>query len=432
MTPPSSTVRAHVTEVVARCISSGRGPADVIAEMPQVRSGGASHRAAVVGWALRVLGARLRLERALGDALPRRDDERARALSLATMVEAGAAPGPWCAGLPDQAAMTAAVDAIEDPTQRLAARAGAPLWVARRFVDDYGDAAEAALLALGASPPRTVRVNLLRGGRDQLRDALREEGVETEPGRFAPTALHCQGDADLFATRAYRDGWFEQQDEASQLAVLATAPPPKGRVLDLCAGSGGKTLGIAAAMQNRGAVTAADVHAGRLRALRGRLARAGADNVRPQLLGRDGADVFAPVDAFARRCDRILVDAPCSGTGSWRRRPQARAAVQETDLDDLVQTQRRLLEQAAAWLQPGARLVYATCSLLRDENEAQVQWLRERCPELEVVRLAEVLGGAVAAPITDATGTFLQLRPDLHGCDGFFAAVLRRPRPQRS
>ena len=163
-----------------------------------------------------------------------------------------------------------------------------------------------------------------------------------------------------------------------------------------------------------------------------RAARAGADNVRPQLLGRDGADVFAPVDAFARRCDRILVDAPCSGTGSWRRRPQARAAVQEADLDELVRTQRRLLEQAAAWLQPGARLVYATCSLLRDENEAQVQWLRERCPELEVVRLAEVLGGAVASPITDATGTFLQLRPDLHGCDGFFAAVLRRPRPQRS
>ena len=122
----ASTVRAHVTEVVARCIASGRGPADVIAEMPQVRSGGASHRAAVVGWALRVLGARLRLERALGDALPRRDDEQARALSLATMVEAGAASGPWCAGLPDQAAMTAAVDAIEDPTQRLAARAGAP------------------------------------------------------------------------------------------------------------------------------------------------------------------------------------------------------------------------------------------------------------------------------------------------------------------
>ncbi|MGC6486066.1 MAG: RsmB/NOP family class I SAM-dependent RNA methyltransferase, partial [Planctomycetota bacterium] len=304
----------------------------------------------------------------------------------------------------------------------------APRWVADRLRAALGDDAGAALRALAAPAPRTLRCNLLRGSRDALRAALAREGVEVDLGRHAATAVVCRGPEDVFATRAFRDGWFEQQDEASQLAVALTAPPPRGRVLDLCAGSGGKTLGVAAALGNRGAVLAADVHAGRLRELRGRLGRAGADNVTPHLLQGDGADVAS----FATGCDRILVDAPCTGTGSWRRRPQARVAVTEQDLPALRRTQRDLLDRAASWLKPGARLVYATCSLLPEENVDQVRWVTSRHSELEPVRVAEILGGAAARRITDSSGMFLQLRPDLHGCDGFFAAVLRRPRVRAS
>jgi 16S rRNA (cytosine967-C5)-methyltransferase len=138
--------------------------------------------------------------------------------------------------------------------------------------------------------------------------------------------------------------------------------------------------------------------------------------------------VPSAVAAFAGHADRILVDAPCSGTGSWRRRPEARWALAADGLEALVATQDRLLAQAASWLRPGARLVYATCSLLRQENEARVDALLAADPGLERVRLVEILGGVAARPIADATGTNLSLRPDRHGTDGFFAAVLRRKR----
>ncbi|MFN3244387.1 MAG: RsmB/NOP family class I SAM-dependent RNA methyltransferase [Planctomycetota bacterium] len=428
MNVPSSEVRVHVAAVVAQCLERARAPADAMASMPALRGASPQLRGDVASWSLRTLSARLRLEVALsgveGQELPRQPAERARLLSLAAMVEAGLPTGSWSAGLPSRERLRAAVDAIDDPIARLAARGAVPRWLASRFAAAFGGEADQVLAGLGEPPPRTLRTNLLRGDRDALQEELGAEGVATEPARFAPTALHCVDGADLFATDAFRDGWFEQQDEASQLAVWATAPPPKGRVLDLCCGSGGKTLGLAAALRNRGAVMAADVHAGRLRELRKRLARARVDNVEPRSLDED----CERVESFARTCDRILIDAPCSGTGSWRRRPQARTAIGERDLDELVRTQRDLLLRAAGWLAPGARLIYATCSLLPEENVAQVDWLRERAPDLELVRLVEILGRDRAAPIADATGTFLQVRPDRHGCDGFFLAVLRRPR----
>ena len=431
MTALDRSSRARVVEVVAGCLEGGRGTAEVMAGLASLRGAAAAERASVSSWATRVLGARLRVERALASCAPELLDDRALGLTLATMVEAGVAPGPWSAALPTQAQLRDAVEALEDPGERFAARHGAPRWVADRLRAQLGDDAAAALRALEAPAPRTLRCNLLRGDRDALQSRLASEGVDVDPGRWAETAVTCRDAANVFATRAFSAGWFEQQDEASQLAVALTAPPPRGRVLDLCAGSGGKTLGVAAALGNRGAVLATDVHEGRLRALRARLARAGADNVTPHLLHGDDAAVAR----FAVDCDRVLIDAPCTGTGSWRRRPQARVSVTEQDLRALVQTQRELLDRAAAWLKPGARLIYATCSLLAEENAEQVRWLLARRPELELVRIAEVLGGVVAGPITDASGMFLSLRPDLHGCDGFFAAVVRRPRrrtPQRS
>ncbi|MBL8753998.1 MAG: RsmB/NOP family class I SAM-dependent RNA methyltransferase [Planctomycetes bacterium] len=324
---------------------------------------------------------------------------------------------------PDRAA--AALATIVDPTERIAREYALPRWFAESLRREYGDAAVPIAAALLAPPPRTLRANLLRvHDRDRLARELGAEGVRTRPASYAATALHVDGDVDLFATAAFRRGAFEQQDEASQLAVAAVAPPPGGKVLDVCAGAGGKALGIAALLQNRGTVLAADVHAGRLQSLVERKARAGADNVQVAAVGE--REWPAEVQAFAAVADRILVDAPCSGTGSWRRRPEARHAMRPDRLAALQATQDDLLTRAAALLRPGARLCYATCSLLADENERRIEALRARDPSLEPVRLVEILGGAVARPIADATGTFLSLRPDTHGCDGFFLAVLRR------
>ncbi len=431
-------------DVVAAWFDAGRAPREAIAAMPWLREAAANERAEVARRAGQALAAMRRLEFGLVGArglaaLPSR--ARALALVLASAVERdelladGAARqfAASCGGDLDFAPLLGADEAIAataDAVVRFGRRHSVPDWFARAAIAQFGEAADGVARALAAPPPRTLRANLLRvPSREALAAELSTEGVPTTPAVHAATALHVLGDHDLFATAAYRRGAFEQQDEASQLVAAVVAPPPGGKVLDLCAGNGGKTLALAAMLQNRGVVMAVDVHERRLQALRERARRAGAQNVEVHALG-DGAWPAA-VAAFATHADRILVDAPCSGTGSWRRRPEGRWRVGEADLRALARTQADLLARGCAALRPGARLVYATCSLLRDENERQVERALAAAPGLELVRVAEILGGAGSRAFTDPSGTFLSLRPDVHGCDGFFAAVLRRPRPAR-
>ena len=429
-------------DAVAGWLRSGRAPRELLSldlslrrEPPAVRAAAAGlARETVARW--RALEWTLGGDAGLGRLAPR---ERAAVLVIARLCERQALPlaaataraaglgGPAGFDFAPLATVPERLAALADPARRLALSRSLPDWAARRFVAHFAGEADTVAAALGEPPPRTIRANTLRvSSRDALARELADAGIPTRPAAYAPHALHVDGDADLFATDAHARGAFEQQDEASQLGALATAPPPGGKVLDLCAGSGGKTLALAAAMQNRGAILATDVQVHRLEALRERARRAGVDNTRAMAL-EDGP-LGGAVLAFARIADRILVDAPCSGTGSWRRRPEGRWALVEADLAALTAAQDGLLDRAIGALQPGARVVYATCSVLPEENEQRVAAARERWPWLEPVRLAELLGAAVAAPIADATGTFLSLRPDRHGCDGFFAAVLRRPR----
>jgi 16S rRNA (cytosine967-C5)-methyltransferase len=426
---------------VAAWLAAGRAPRDAIARDAALRGQSPEVRAAAIGLARDAVAGRRRLEwllggeRRLGPASP---PDRASALVLACLVERQAmTPAAAVAHYAttgrcdlDFAAVPRAAQVlgdIDDPALAFAVQHSLPDWAAQRLRAQFGAEAAAVAAALGEPPPRTLRTNTLRvGSRDELARLLAAEGVPTRAAAHAPLALHVAGPADLFATASHARGEFEQQDEASQLAAWVVAPPPAGKVLDLCAGTGGKTLALAAALHNRGSVLATDVQEFRLVALRERARRAGADNVRA--LHVDDAPLTGAVADFARRADRILVDAPCTGTGSWRRRPEGRWLLAPTDVAALTATQDGLLDRAARCLRPGARLIYATCSLLAEENEARVEALRARSPDLEPVRLAEILGGDVARPIADATGTFLSLRPDRHGCDGFFAAVLRRRR----
>lgn len=433
-------IAGWAADALAEWFVRRQAPRDAMAAMPLLRTMPVADRAAVARAAAAGLAGMRRFEFALAGArglagMPPRS--RAHALVLAAAVDQGLVlpdgATRWFAGAADGVDFARllhvdeAIDATADPVARFARRHSLPDWFAARALRQFGDGAADVVAALGRAAPRTLRANLLRvRDRDELARELAAEGVATRPARFAATALHVDGDADLFATAAYRRGAFEQQDEASQLVAAATAPPPGGKVLDACAGNGGKTLALAAALANRGVVCAADPHEGRLQSLRERARRAGANNLAIHPVAEDHwSDEVA---AFAANADRILVDAPCSGTGSWRRRPEARWTVDESSLAQLARAQEGLLDRAAAALKPGARLVYATCSLLAEENEGRIEALLARHPELETVRIAEVLGGGVAAPIADATGRFLSLRPDRHGCDGFFAAILRRPR----
>lgn len=416
----------HAAQVVERCFTEKRGPADVMARMPALRLESSAMRAQVSRIAAVVIASHRRLRFALQEECPRHPLERARAYVLVSLAESGHRLPAHARDLPTAEVIQQRLQAMSEDDERFAIRHSIPDWLVPRFREAFAGEADAVLQSLAKPAPRTLRVNLLRlGSRDDLIARLAGEGIEAVAAEYAQTAVHVLGTQDLFQTQAYADGCFEQQDEASQLAVLATAPPRGGKVLDMCCGSGGKTLGLASLLQNRGAVFAGDVHAARVREMRQRLRRAGADNVQP--LHLDGtAEVDRNFERLARHSDRILIDAPCSGSGSWRRRPEARWNIDESDLAAMQQTQQELLMQASEWLRPGARLVYATCSLLPSENEQQIRRLCGLRPDLESVRVTEILGGTLGRRISDESGTWLSVRPDRHGCDGFFLAVLRR------
>lgn len=301
----------------------------------------------------------------------------------------------------------------EDPQLALAVRASVPDWFAARLQEEYGDQALALAEALNRRGPLTVRANLLKTDRDALARRLREEHVEARFGRWSPWALHLDTRLNAFALQSFREGLFEVQDEGSQLIALAAAPQPGQRVIDYCAGAGGKTLALAATMENRGRVFACDVHADRLEELRPRARRAKAFNVEAKLLGEDGrAQGIAPADV-------VLVDAPCSGTGAWRRNPDARWRFTGSEPEEFAARQREILARAARLVRPGGRLVYATCSVLRVENEQVVEAFLSERPEFS----------EEPAPVPEGTRDprgRLKVLPHVHETDGFFAAVLRR------
>jgi 16S rRNA (cytosine967-C5)-methyltransferase len=305
--------------------------------------------------------------------------------------------------------------ALDHPSMPDAVRLEMPDWLLPLLVDRY-DAAELAALLLPA--PLDLRVNLLKATREEALAALTAEGLDATPTPLSPWGLRIEGRRQVTTGAAFRAGLVEIQDEGSQLVAALTGARPGMRVADWCAGAGGKTLALAMMMQNRGQVLACDVSAARLEGAVRRLRRAGVHNAERHLV--------EPGDKWAKRragsFDRVLVDAPCTGTGTWRRNPDARLRLTEADLAELLPKQAAILDQAAPLVRSGGRLVYATCSLLSEENEAQVTAFLARHPGFALVPLARAWpGGAPPNP-----GDYLSLNPARHGTDGFFAAVLER------
>ena len=239
------------------------------------------------------------------------------------------------------------------------------------------------------------------------------------PTPISPWGLRVPSRRAVTSGRAFTDGLVEIQDEGSQLVAILLDPKPDMRVVDWCAGAGGKTLAIAAMMKNRGHIVACDVHDKRLEGAVKRLRRAGVNNVERHLT--------VAGDKWAKRragsFDRVLVDAPCTGTGTWRRNPDGRLRLAENDLLELVPKQAMILAQAAKLVKPGGRLVYATCSVLQEENEEQIAKFLAGNLEFVVRPLAEVW--TLPAPVP-CKGDYLSLTPLGQDTDGFFGAVLER------
>lgn len=280
----------------------------------------------------------------------------------------------------------------------------------------FGDAFEEEMLAMLTPAPLDLRVNTFTSDKEKVLKFLEADGVKAHEAPLCPWALRCEGKAFLSRTKAFSKGWIEIQDEGSQLIAWLCGAEPGMQVLDYCAGAGGKTLALGAAMQRKGRIVAADNDERRLEKGRARYKKAGiADIIELRCLSDDRHRKW-----FKRQkatFDIVLTDAPCSGTGTWRRNPDMRWQTYGPSLDELTALQAEIMDKACRAVKKGGTFVYATCSLLRDENEDQVEAFLERNPEFEIVSVDESLG--IGSP-------FMRLTPHRHQTDGFFAAVLKR------
>ncbi len=322
-------------------------------------------------------------------------------------------------------ALAAAARALQSAPLPLAVQADLPDAVAEALAAELGDAETLALgEALRQRAPVDLRVNPLKASREDARELLTRAGFPADLTPYSPVGLRCEERGPLFQMQAFQEGWFEVQDEGSQMIAPLLAPQPGQTVVDFCAGGGGKTLHLAALMRNQGAVHAFDVSATRLGNLRPRLRRAGLDNIRMQPLASETDPLL---ERHRESADGVLVDAPCSGTGTLRRNPDI--AWRALDLVGLTATQQRILAAASALVKPGGRLVYATCSLLPQENGAVVAaFLREHREFAQLDALAVLRGQGIAVPEDAVAHGQLRLLPHRHGTDGFFGAVLERAR----
>ncbi len=308
----------------------------------------------------------------------------------------------------------------------LAVRVSLPDWLALRL-ETLLPASEmqAAADALLEPAPLDVRANTLKTDRAQLQQALAVAGHDLKPTPLSPWGLRRASRASLFRTDAFASGHFEVQDEGSQLIAPLLEPRRGERIVDYCAGAGGKTLHLSALLANTGTLYAFDTSQKRLDRLRERAARAGCDNIRIQTLGagHDGR-----IKRLYGKIDRVLVDAPCSGTGTLRRSPDAKWRLAEERVTTLAREARGILSQAARLVRPGGRLVYATCSLLKEENEAVITDFLAEHGDYTALDAHEILArrGVPLPPPSPDEGPGLRLWPHRHGTDGFFAQVLQR------
>jgi 16S rRNA (cytosine967-C5)-methyltransferase len=304
-------------------------------------------------------------------------------------------------------------------------------WVAPHLIEAYGTAWGREIAALETPPPVDLRVNRLKATVAEARAALADEGIDTEPMRFSPDGLRLKRRLSVVTGNAFQSGLIEIQDEGSQLVAALVDAKPGMQIADYCAGAGGKTLAMAAGMNNKGRVVAMDVYESRLDRSAQRLRRAGAHNVERRALDGDNAKwLKRQKGAF----DRVLVDAPCTGTGTWRRNPDGRWTLKPEDLAELVPKQAAILDAASRLVKPGGGLIYATCSVLPAENERQIEAFLERHPEFKTVPVLDLWQDVIGTepPSQIGESPYLRLSPLKHGTDGFFAAALVREEEKKA
>jgi len=403
----------HASAAAAKLLQFS-GPADEALSryFREHRGLGQQDRAFIAETVFAVLRRKRSLEAAAGSAEP-------QALVAAALLRVQGLSARALEGLVDEA-LAARIRAARPEALAPAARADLPDWLWQRLAADYGEAEALRIAQAMLNPaPLDLRVNLARTDREAVLERLARDGIPAAPTPHSPAGVRLAGKPAINRHPLFRDGLVEVQDEGSQLLAWLLAPRRGEMVADYCAGAGGKTLALGMLMRGAGRIYALDVSAARLAALAPRAARAGISNVHSIVLSGDND---ARTRRLAGKIDRVLVDAPCSGFGTLRRNPDLKWRHGPQAIDELAAKQSRILAAAARLVKPAGRLVYATCSLLREENEAVADAFAAAHPEFQAISCAQLL----AAQRIAIEGERLRLWPHRHGTDGFFAAAFAR------
>lgn len=303
----------------------------------------------------------------------------------------------------------------------LALKSNLPDWLWQKLQSKFGEE-DALKLASSLNTPASLdlRVNTLKSNRDDVISSLAQAPIIAEPTPFSATGLRVLKKPSIQNLPLFKDGTIEVQDEGSQVLAQLVGAKRGEMVADFCAGAGGKTLALGAIMRNTGRLYAFDISEKRLAKLKPRLARSGLSNVHPVVIAHERD---AKIKRLAGKLDRVLVDAPCSGLGTLRRNPDVKWRQTEKGVAELNEKQASILDSAARLVKAGGRLVYATCSILDEENEGIVTQFLSNHPDFELLPVSQVLQ---EQKIAMEMGDYLKLYPHLHQTDGFFAAVLQR------
>lgn len=350
-------------------------------------------------------------------------DAQPRAFLLAWLARGEGWPMRQFEGLVSASEMEwiSALKASEPTASSLGDRTDLPDWLVSRLMESRSED-ELVELAHGLNRPAPldVRVNALKASREEVLERLSADGLKPEPCPLSPHGIRFPGKPALQKHPLFLQGVVEVQDEGSQLLGFLTQPRRGELVVDFCAGAGGKTLHLGALMRSTGRLYAFDVSEKRLAKLKPRVARSGLSNVHPILVAHERD---AKIKRLMGKADRVLVDAPCSGLGTLRRNPDLKWRQTPESVAEMVAKQAAILESAARLVRPGGRLVYATCSLLEEENDGVVEAFMKAHPEFAELDASEILQ---KQGIGLSTGKRLRLTPHEHDTDGFFAAVLER------
>ena len=305
-----------------------------------------------------------------------------------------------------------------------------PQWLIPSFESKFSEKWLEETEALCHRAPLDLRVNRLKGWRKRAQESLAKEGFDCEITPMSPTGLRLRENKALQNSKTYVEGLIEIQDEAAQIASHLVDAKPGQQILDLCAGGGGKSLAVAGHMDNKGQIFATDISKRRLTSFKERAKRADMHNLQTQPLEAEGKERKKWLRRREGHMDRVIVDVPCSGTGVWRRSPDLRWRITPERLAEMVETQKTLLNEAALCVNVGGRLIYMTCSLLPEENEAVVDAFLEANKSFRSLNWSTVWGDVmpdVSKPESAALKeNYLQLTPLRHDCDGFFVAILER------